>query len=306
MSSTVFLTGASGFIGRHVLTSLLASGVSTKALTRDPARVPLNGRPKLVVGELSDRALLTRHAAGCDAIIHCASYVGPDRARQRGVNEYGTTNLIAAAKACGGSPVTYMSTAGVYGGNVGCGRREDEIDPDPGSELAASRHRAEQLVAEYGGAVIRPNLLYGEGDRTVFLPLLKAMLRLGAWIGDRNATVSAMSTTTLGELTAALTLVESEGSAIYHAAHPQLVTMDELLTPVFRRLKLPPPTNTISIDEAFHALQAGGVSRRQLTMVGQHNWYDSSKIWSATHLCPPPQNRMSLAEIEYYVGEIIS
>jgi nucleoside-diphosphate-sugar epimerase len=304
MIRRVFLTGASGFIGKHVLRSLLDSGVSVKVLTRDAARIPRADRLTLVGGELSDRALLTRAVVDCDAIIHCASYVGPDRARQRQVNEHGTTNLIATAEACGALPFMYMSTAGVYGGQIGCGRRENELVPNPGSDLAASRYRAERLVAKYGGAIIRPNLIYGEGDRTVFLPLLKAMLRLGAWIGDCKATVSAISVTTLGELAAALVHVGSEGTAIYHAAHPQPVSMDEMLSPVFRRLELAPPTTAISIDEAFRALRAGGVSRRQLAMVGQHNWYDSSKIWSATHLCPSPQNRMSVGEVEYYAAEI--
>lgn len=71
---TVFLTGASGFIGRHVLQALLAGGHQVRALVRDPVRAGFAHHPCLLVlpGEMNTVSSID--LAGCDALVHLAAH----------------------------------------------------------------------------------------------------------------------------------------------------------------------------------------------------------------------------------------
>ena len=71
----VFLTGASGFVGSHVLRVLVASGARVRCLARDPSRLvePSEGEFDVVAGDLRDRELLERSVEGCELVYHCAA-----------------------------------------------------------------------------------------------------------------------------------------------------------------------------------------------------------------------------------------
>ena len=74
MADEVFLTGATGFVGGHVLDSLLESGYSVRALVRgSPSR--LRHRPGLTVvsGDVRDGGALVPSIRGCRLLVHVAA-----------------------------------------------------------------------------------------------------------------------------------------------------------------------------------------------------------------------------------------
>src|SRR3989442_13833178 len=115
----VALTGGTGFVGRHVVATLVRRGHRVRALTRDPGRtrfLPQQGVEPLP-GHLGDRAALERLARGADAIIHLVGIIveqGPQTFAA--VHVEGTRAVLAAARAAGGARFGHMSALGARDG----------------------------------------------------------------------------------------------------------------------------------------------------------------------------------------------
>jgi dihydroflavonol-4-reductase len=98
----VFLTGASGFVGTHVLEALLARGYRVRALMRGAPGLPPGATP--VSGDLRSPASLVSSLRGCRYVIHTAalySFSPRDRAAIHEVNVRGTESLLEAARIAG-------------------------------------------------------------------------------------------------------------------------------------------------------------------------------------------------------------
>lgn len=98
----VFLTGASGFVGSHVLAALLAGGYRVRALVRDRWEAPLG--VVTVTGDLRSPGDLLAGLRGCRAVIHTAalySFSPRDRAMIAAVNIRGTSGILEAARIAG-------------------------------------------------------------------------------------------------------------------------------------------------------------------------------------------------------------
>lgn len=114
----VLVTGATGFVGSHVVTALVHAGHDVRCLVRDAGRLDhaLTGTTRPVVdvavGDVLDPASIASAVDGCDAVVHAAGAVGVARARSgsRDVNVEGTRNVVEGAVAAGCDPVVYTSS----------------------------------------------------------------------------------------------------------------------------------------------------------------------------------------------------
>ena len=176
MSKTVAVTGATGFIGKHIVADLLAQGFSVRSLTRKKRGNP-EGRVIWVQGALEDQDTLTELVHGADYVVHCAGQVrGHNQDVFTRCNVDGSLRLMQAAKKSGTcTRFLFMSSLAA---------REPDL-----SWYARSKHDAEkQLMALDPGAIslgiFRPTAVYGPGDKEmkpVFDWLLRGLLpRLGA------------------------------------------------------------------------------------------------------------------------------
>lgn len=164
MTRTVAITGATGFIGRRILTALLQHGFTVHALTRQLAT--RQDGVTWVRGSLQDQSSLARLVEGAGAVIHCAGQVrGGSRAVFQRDNVDGTVNLVRAAKAAGcGRFLLFSSLAA----------RHPQL-----SWYAQSKHDAElaafQIAAGMPISIFRPTAVYGPGDSEM-QPLLSGLL----------------------------------------------------------------------------------------------------------------------------------
>ena len=172
--STVFLTGASGFLGGHLLRELLAAGHEVRALSRSVATdaeiAAAGGRP--VHGDLANVTTLARGVAGCDAVFHAAADTSMWRqhaARQTATNVTGTENLLRAAEQAGVAAFAHTSSVSAYShlarGTI------SEATPQRGGEswvnYERSKYLAEQAVRSSATPwiVFNPSHILGPGDR---------------------------------------------------------------------------------------------------------------------------------------------
>lgn len=131
---TVFLTGATGFVGGHVLDALLDAGYPVRALVRGaPGR--LSPRPGLtpVVGDLLRPGALTAELDGCRYLVHVAahfSFAPRDADLIRRVNVLGTAGLLEAARLAGVERAVVTSSWAVVGPGRD-GRQATEEDSAP-------------------------------------------------------------------------------------------------------------------------------------------------------------------------------
>ena len=98
----VFLTGASGFVGSHVLAALLAAGYQVRALVRGPWDAPPG--VTRVTGDVRESGALIPAMRGCSSLVHVAalySFAPRDRAAIEAVNVTGTSGILEAARAAG-------------------------------------------------------------------------------------------------------------------------------------------------------------------------------------------------------------
>ena len=111
----VLVTGATGFIGHHVVHALRARDVHVRAVVRDrrhASRLAAWG-VELVVGDVGDPTVLRAACVGADAVIHLVSIIKGSRADFERVMEHGTRNLVAAAEVSGVGRFILMSALGL-------------------------------------------------------------------------------------------------------------------------------------------------------------------------------------------------
>jgi nucleoside-diphosphate-sugar epimerase len=156
----VALTGATGFIGSHVLTEVQGHGHSVTALVRDASRADIladRGATPTVV-DLHDRAAVVSVLRDSDAAIHTAS---PGDATSA---ELDSAVVDAAIEAFAGTGKPYLHISGlwIYGNNLSVSE-ESPIDSPPLVAWKEPIERRVLAVPDMRGVVIAPGVAYGDG-----------------------------------------------------------------------------------------------------------------------------------------------
>lgn len=113
----VFLTGATGFVGSHILHALLAAGYEIRALRRGES-IGAPSAVRWIDGDLRNVGAFARALEGCRYLIHCAalySFAPRDRAAIRAVNVDATASLLLAADLAGVERVVLTSSSATEG-----------------------------------------------------------------------------------------------------------------------------------------------------------------------------------------------
>lgn len=145
------VTGASGYIGRHLSRALLEQGWEVRGLNRS-GRPPGTAGLEWVRGDLCRPAVSRRAVAGCRAIVHLADLPlaesGRNPAEAPRINVGGTLQVLEAARQAGVDRLIFASTGQVYGGQARLPNRETQLCR-PDTAYAASKLAAEVWCATY-------------------------------------------------------------------------------------------------------------------------------------------------------------
>jgi len=172
-SKRIFVTGAAGFVGRHVCKQLIDSGFDVRALVRRPYPELIQLGVKLWISDLWDEDVLREALSGVNVIIHCAGNArfgnGP---HYRLENVELTKHLTQAVRqhALTGARFVYVSTIGAID-RAKSDRCEMPLTEDsaafPTSDYGKSKLQAEEVVRHsmLPFVIIRPTMVVGDDMR---------------------------------------------------------------------------------------------------------------------------------------------
>lgn len=168
----VLLTGASGFIGGHVLDALVSAGYPVRALVRPGSRWRLPEGVELLTGDVRRSGDLARGMEGCRWLVHVAatySFSPRRRGEMHDVNVRGTASLLEAARIAGVERAVVTSSSSTVGpARNGCLATEaDHVEPEGHSAYHASKIEQERvaLAARLPVVLVLPTAPIGARDR---------------------------------------------------------------------------------------------------------------------------------------------
>jgi dihydroflavonol-4-reductase len=180
------VTGATGFSGSHLVRHLLARGDRVRALVRPESReaAATLGEVEVVLGDVRDAESVERAVRGADRVFHLAALfrqAGFADAVYEQVNVGGTRHVLEAAKRHAVPRVVHCSTVGVLG-HIENPPADESSPYAPGDVYQRTKLAGELLALDFGRttglpvAVVRPAMIWGEGDRRM-LKLFRGIAR---------------------------------------------------------------------------------------------------------------------------------
>ena len=254
--STVAVTGATGFIGRHLLRTLTEAGHHVRALTRSspPSDIVLpDGQVTWIAGSLSQKETLKTLTQGSDAVVHCAGAIKAlSRETFLEMNGTGTANLIEAASEQS-SPPRFIHLSSLAA-------REPRLSP-----YAASKRLGEQMAwgarSKLPVTILRPPAVYGPGDMEtlrIFKMAARGFVPAPMVAGARTSLAHVSDV--VGAVVAALALeVPPDAPVEFDDGHPGGYTWAEIASAAGAALHTTPRLVPVSAAVLYLAGAAGSL-----------------------------------------------
>lgn len=266
---TVLVAGATGFIGRHLVTRLINAGHKVRILTRGTGPVPSEwtGRVDVEIGNLLDEHCVQSAVKEMTAVVNLAGVIA-DPARRRGVNVYGARLLAEAAAVSGVSRLVHVSSAGV----VGAPTTEVVTEDTPCHPLTLyerSKYEGEQAVLAVAAAnrletvVLRPTTVFGEGPRPgtdSLLEWMKAVQRGRFVFLGNGGMANYVYANDVAEAICQVIEGPTRGSAVYLVADP--APLREFVAAMADALGVPAPTRQVPVWAAYTGAGLMEIGRR--------------------------------------------
>ena len=221
MTTPLFLTGASGFVGQRVLRCLAQAGHSdVRVLTRDVGRVALPSGWRAIRGSLEAPERWSAELVGCETVMHLASPTG-----KISKGEYirtivaGTRRLLDHATRAGVERFLFVSSCA-----AGFTARRYY-------HYAQAKRAAEELVlaSALETLIVRPTMVFGRGSQVLAGLRTLAMLPRPVLFGSGRNIVQPIAVEDLAVLLVAALDVRSWNGATITAAGPEPVTLEALM-----------------------------------------------------------------------------
>jgi len=214
VTARIAVTGASGFIGRHLLDHLSARGTEVVAVRR-----PFEARA------------LRETLRGTDAVVHLAGVVSALRERDYYAANVDGTRLVAEAARAADVPLIHISSLAAAGPAPPGAPRSEDDPPAPINAYGRSKLEGERAVAACDGlrwTVLRPGVVYGPRDRAL-LPVFRLAQRgILPLVGRTNAAYTFIHVADLVRvITAAMDRPAAQDTVF--VGHPRPVTTRALL-----------------------------------------------------------------------------
>jgi nucleoside-diphosphate-sugar epimerase len=239
----IFLTGATGFIGSHVIPELLQGGHQVLGLTRSDAGAAQLTKAGVEVhrGDLEDPTTLRRGAEQADAVIHCA--FDHDFTRFMENCQKDKRNIEALGEALAGSKRPLVITSGSGIGSRGPGQvaTEDYFDAAHMNPRKISEETGQSLATKgVNVSYVRLPQVHDTKKQGLITPLIETSRAKGkvAYVGEGKNRWAAAHVSDVARLYR-LAIERAEPNARYHAVAEEGVSAKDISEAIGRSLKLP-------------------------------------------------------------------
>jgi NADH dehydrogenase len=286
---TVFVTGATGFVGRGVIHALRAEGLKVRCLVRRGSEHDLRGQEAIerVEGDVLVRQSLDEGMSGCDAVVHLVGIIREHPGRGvtfEHLHVDGTLNVIAAAAAAGIRRYLHMSALGA-------------------SATARSQYHQTKWLAEEAvrasalpWTIFRPSIIYGKGDE--FVSMLARMIRrlpVVPVIGEGRQKLQPIPVEQVAEAFQRALVRPETVKQVYEVGGPDAVSMVELLDVIGKVLSHPhvrkahlPIGFMRALARVLGPIPSFPLTTDQIAMLGEDNVCDPAPFFRAFGLAPIP------------------
>jgi uncharacterized protein YbjT (DUF2867 family) len=285
----VFVTGATGFVGRSVIHALRTEGYVVRCLVRRGSEADLRGFGAIerVEGDVVAPDTLPPAMTGCDTAIHLVGIIREHPARGvtfDRIHVEATRNMLAAASAVGVRRFVHMSALGSR--------------PGARSHYHQTKWAAEEAVraSALDWTIFRPSIIYGRGDG--FVSMLAGMVRrlpVVPVIGDGRQRIQPIPVKQVADAFARTIELSTTVKQTFEVGGPNAVSVGELLDmigialgrPRVRRAHVPLGMMRV-LTHLFHRLPAFPVTPDQLLMLEENSTCDAEPFFAAFGLQPVP------------------
>jgi NADH dehydrogenase len=283
----VFVTGATGFVGRAVVQALRAEGYVVRCLVRRGSEPDLRGVGAIerVEGDVLSPQTLEEGMAGCDAVVHLVGIIRehvPTNTTFYRVHVQATGNVVAAAASVGVRRYIHMSALGAREG-------------------ARSRYHQTKWAAEEAvhacslpWTIVRPSVIYGRSDGFVSL-LVRVVRRLPVVPLIGGGRLQPVPVEQVAQGVARALALPAAVKQTYEVGGPDRVTLGELVDLIGkvlgrrRILKVNVPRGVVrAATRVLHRLPYFPLTPDQLLMLEEDNVCDPAPFFSTFGLVPLP------------------
>ncbi len=234
------VTGATGFVGSHLVDALQRRGATVTALARSAEKAAslTSQGIRVVAGHLHDETALLQAARDQDVVYHVAGVVAArNEAEFLRANRDGTKHVVAAAESAGTRNFVLVSSLAAGGPSPRGLALDGSEPPRPVTSYGKSKLASEEVVrsSRLQWSIVRPPMVYGPRDREVLKVFRLVRYGIAPLFGDGTQELSAIHA---ADLANALVLA-SEGPTgkTYVACHPEIFTSEEFARVIGRTMK---------------------------------------------------------------------
>ncbi len=230
----VLVTGATGFVGGHLVDALLARGHTVSALVRNPSKGQDLARRGVIIvaGDLDHAEGLAKACEDQAIVFHLAGLVAArNQTEFDAVNRDGTARLIAAAGRVGAARLVLVSSLAAGGPTTPGHPLAGPEVPRPVTQYGRSKLAGEDVVraSALDWTIIRPPAVYGPGDREMLRVFKAAAFGIAPVFGDGSQQLSLVYGPDLAEALVAAGTSAATSRGTFYACHPESVSSRRLV-----------------------------------------------------------------------------